>query len=386
MKKIVFFSTPAFGHILAEEPIIRALVKKGYSVDWYSSKRFSKIIKESGANFIPYKVDFDSYYDLATVTKDFYILMNTIIDISHDCFLEYAKIIRQKKPDLILYDSMCTFAKNIAKSQNIQSICLCSTMAFNLLTSIGTCLAFPIMKLGIVHCFDIIKTIREERRFRRRHDLPRLSLIDLYINRGDLTLVLSPREFQPFAWSFPKSFKFVGATVKDKHCMLSRNYGKYDIYISMGSIFTENELLLRRVCDSKEFKNKKTIINVGKLKIKNNHRNIKLVEYTDQLSLLKNVDLFINHGGIGSVYDSIYMQVPQICVPQQEEQRMMAKNTYKKRVGIYVKHFDPKKINKYIKKLEKNSQNILKYSTLLRKTDGTKNAVLEIEKAIENKK
>ena len=386
MKKIVFFSTPAFGHILAEEPIISALVKKGYSVDWYSSKRFSGIINKSGANFIPYKADFDSCYDLATVTKDFYILMETIISISRDCFLEYNEKIRQKKPDLILYDSMCAFAKNIAKSQNIQSVCLCSTMAFNLLTSIGTCLAFPIVKLGVTRCFDILKIIITERRFRKQHNLPHLSLIDLYINRGDLTLVLSPREFQPFAWSFPKSFKFVGATVKDKHCMLSRNYGKYDIYISMGSIFTENEILLRRICDSEEFKNKKTIINVGKLKIKNNHRNIKLVEYTDQLSLLKSTGLFINHGGIGSVYDSIYMQVPQICIPQQEEQRMMAKNAHKKRVGIYVKHFNPKKINIYMKKLEKNSQNISKYSTLLRNIDGTENAVSEIEKIIGNTK
>ena len=58
MKKIVFFSTPAFGHINSVYPIILKLVKKNYQVDWYCSKKYKQFVEQTGANFIEYKVDF----------------------------------------------------------------------------------------------------------------------------------------------------------------------------------------------------------------------------------------------------------------------------------------------------------------------------------------
>ena len=51
----------------------------------------------------------------------------------------------------------------------------------------------------------------------------------------------------------------------------------------------------------------------------------------------------------------------------------------RKRVALYVKDFDPEKIGKDRRKLEKNCRNIAKYAKIMKNTDGTKNAVKEIE-------
>ena len=55
---------------------------------------------------------------------------------------------------------------------------------------------------------------------------------------------------------------------------------------------------------------------------------------TNQLALLPKTGLFVNHGGLNSVYESLYFGVFQICIPQQEEQRLTARLVEKKKLGL----------------------------------------------------
>ena len=349
------------------------MVEKGYSVDWYATEEFKDIVNMSGANFIKYKVDFEEIHDLNNVTSNFYNLMNALLKLNRKCYKEYVDEINSDEISLVLYDSMCSFAKNITKKRNIKSVCLCSTLAYNFFTFIFSNMFISSIKLTIKHCFDLIKMIKVENKFRKENDIQRLKIIDLFMNKGDITIVLTLKELQPFVKSFPKSFKFVGTTIKDKICIRKQKYNDlYDIYISSGSIFTRN--LVDETIYNKYFENKKVIINIGNLDVNSNNSNIEFVNYTDQLELLKNCKLFINHGGINSIYDSISNGVPQICIPQQEEQRMNAKIMAKKKIGYYMNKFDIDKISKNESKIKKYNKNIEFFKNLINNSDGAKNA------------
>jgi len=379
MKKIVFFSTPAFGHINSVYPVISKLVKNNYQVDWYCSKKYKNFIEQTGANFIEYKVDFDKY-SLSDLTANFYNLYQGLLYLNRECYLEYLDVIKDNEPDLIIYDSMCSFAKNIAKKLNIKSVCFCTTMAYNFFTFTFSNMFFSTLKLMCKNIKPIIKLYNEEKKFRKEYNILKLNVMDLFVNKGDITLVFTPKELQPFYKTFSKNFIFVGTTIKDR---ITNNvkYKKYDIYISLGSIFSENNTLLNNIKESSLLTNKKSIMSIGKLQLKDS-KNIEFVESTEQLSLLPNIDLFINHGGLNSVYESIYFGKFQICIPQQEEQKMTSIIVEKKRVGLYINDFekiDKEKIKNCKKEYKKN---IDKYKNIIKSYDGTELAFDNIERLV----
>ena len=215
MKRIVFFSTPAFGHINSVYPVISKLVKNNYQVDWYCSKKYKQFVEQTGANFIEYKVDFDKY-SLSDLTANFYNLYQGLLSLNRECYLEYLNDIRNSKPDLIIYDSMCSFAKNISKKLNIKSVCFCTTMAYNSFTFTFSNMFFSTIKLMCRNLKPIIKLYKEEKRFRKDNEVVKLNVMDLFVNKGDITIVFTPKELQPFYKTFPKNFVFVGTTIKDR--------------------------------------------------------------------------------------------------------------------------------------------------------------------------
>ena len=335
-KRAVFFSTPAKGHINAVYPVLRALAHEGVRVDWYCTEEYREPVERGGAAWHPYRVDF-SRYRLEDLTADFYRLYRGLLKLNRICYYDYMREVEANPPDLILYDSMCSFAKNIAKKLGIPSVCLCTTLAYNLPTLIFSNLFCPSLKLTVKHAPELLRLTRKEQCFRRREGLPGFSPLDLFVNRGDKTLVFSPPEFQPFAQSFPPSFVFVGTTIRDR-LETDSAAESCDIYLSLGSIFAERAGELETLLETPLFRGKRVIVSAGaaaeNLQKRLGSERLTFVRRTNQLALLKKTGLFVNHGGLNSVYESLYFGVFQICIPQQEEQRLTARLVEKKKLGL----------------------------------------------------
>lgn len=335
-KRVVFFSTPAYGHLQAVYPVLARLVRAGVRVDWYCTEAYRELVTKTGAHFHPYCVDF-SRYPLDRLTADFFSLYRGLLVLNRRCYLRYRREIRENPPDLLLYDSMCSFGKNLAKQFGLPSVCLCTTLAYNLPTLIFSNLFWPSLKLTVKHAPELLRLTLKEQCFRRREGLPGFSPLDLFVNRGDKTLVFSPPEFQPFARSFPPSFDFVGTTIRDR-IEADSSIENCDIYLSLGSIFAARTGELERILETPLFRGKKVIVSAGyaaaDLQKRLGRERLSFVRRTNQLALLPKTGLFVNHGGLNSVYESLYFGVFQICIPQQEEQRLTARLVEKKKLGL----------------------------------------------------
>ena len=335
-KRVVFFSTPAYGHLQAVYPVLARLVRAGVRVDWYCTEAYRELVTATGAHFHSYCVDF-SRYPLDRLTADFFSLYRGLLVLNRRCYLRYKREIRENPPNLLLYDSMCSFGKNLAKQFGLPSVCLCTTLAYNLPTLIFSKLFWPSLKLTVKYAPELLRLTLKEQCFRRREGLPGFSPLDLFVNRGDKTLVFSPPEFQPFAQSFPPSFDFVGTTIRDR-IEADGSIENCDIYLSLGSIFAARTGELERILETPLFRGKKVIVSAGyaaaDLQKRLGRERLTFVRRTNQLALLPKTGLFVNHGGLNSVYESLYFGVFQICIPQQEEQRLTARLVEKKKLGL----------------------------------------------------
>ncbi|MCC6617247.1 MAG: hypothetical protein IT320_27480 [Anaerolineae bacterium] len=63
--------------------------------------------------------------------------------------------------------------------------------------------------------------------------------------------------------------------------------------------------------------------------------------FVPQLEVLKRTDLFITHGGMNSVHESLWHGVPMIVIPQQEEQAIVARQVVKNGAGVALGYAPP---------------------------------------------
>ena len=93
--------------------------------------------------------------------------------------------------------------------------------------------------------------------------------------------------------------------------------------------------------------------------------------------MLKKTRLFVNHGGLNSVYESLYFGIFQLCLPQQEEQKLTALVAERKKFGLYVRNLGNLTAEEIEKRRRAWRPQIQKYRRILRAADGTTQACRE---------
>ena len=194
-------------------PVIKRLVNNGVQIIWLTTDKYKYIVEKSGAIFEKYKIDFDNY-DLSSVTSNFFELFKNLVELNQRAFEEYENY--NFENSYIMYDSMCSFAKNIAYKKNIKSICLVTTMAFNVPLFLTSNMGISSVPLYLKNMRNFAKIVKDEIRFRKKHSILKFKMMDYFVNSADVTIVFSPKELQPCVSTFSKKFYFVGTTIKDR--------------------------------------------------------------------------------------------------------------------------------------------------------------------------
>lgn len=376
--KIVYFMTPAYGHVLPVLPIIRELTARGHEVICYATPQFKDYIGSCGCLYREYDEEFHRL-KIDEITSDLYKLMETLISLNEQQYDNYVDLIRGESPDLLMYDSMLSFAKNIAYKLNIKSVCTAATIGFNLPVCMFSNIATSSVPLVLKNGAGMRSLIRQDKKFRKDRGLAKFKLIDLYMNTADRTIVMTPYKLQPMAWTFPKTVHFAGTTIKEQIEILhGGEYGDYDCYISMGSVFGKNVNKMKEFLESPEMREKKIIISTPETpEWMKALPNVRAEKWVYNVDLIPKCKLFINVGGVSSVYSAMYYGVRQISIPAQEEERYNAIIMKRHKAGIYLKRYDRDKLLKAVMSVDKLKPDLCR--KIIREADGTKTAVSLIE-------
>jgi MGT family glycosyltransferase len=195
-----------------------------------------------------------------------------------------------------------------------------------------------------------LKAVKHSKKNKRTYGIKQNALTDPFINEEKLNIVFLPEFLQPFRKSLGERFFFAIPIIgennyEDKEIRYAAD--KPLVYISFGNMSgdcsneTKNIInillkydvnILLSTCDGADI----DVLENDKLKIR---------KFVNQEKVLKHASLFINHGGIHSVYEAIWYKVPQICIPNQTEQEANARIVKRLKCGHYVKKTDIKKLD-----------------------------------------
>jgi MGT family glycosyltransferase len=139
--------------------------------------------------------------------------------------------------------------------------------------------------------------------------------------------------------------RFVGWTINESQSngafSFERVQGRRLIYVSLGTLNNDNvpffKTCIKAFADSENF----VIMTTGKRIAPESFgalpENTAIYDWVPQVEILKRASLFISHGGLNSIHDSLYLGVPILLVPQQAEQTINAMRVVELGAGLMLK-------------------------------------------------
>ncbi|WP_044243974.1 macrolide family glycosyltransferase [Chondromyces apiculatus] len=354
MTKIAFLSFPEHGHVNPTIGLVEALVKANFDVAYYASERFREVISATGAQFRDYGLALPTLEQSENLVHSTNIMLECGEILHARMFDEVAAL----KPVLIIHDGVCGWAKAIASRLNIPAASSISSFAMNesLLKSLNS---FPdtvdfFARLFFTQhgkrFFSLVASQNERLKASGLPVPPRgIDLVQFSTSPEKLNLVYSTRAWQPQGSRFDDSYKFIGPTITkrgDETFDFQKEGDTPVVYISMGTILNRDVNLYRTCFQALGDMNVQVILSAGKgvelLKYEPVPQNFKVYPSVPQLEVLKMVDLFVSQGGMNSVNESMYFEVPMVVVPVTGEQTLNARRVREAGAGILLQKISAK--------------------------------------------
>lgn len=156
-------------------------------------------------------------------------------------------------------------------------------------------------------------------------------LDEIIENPPELNFVYTLREYQPYVEDFSEEyFKFLGPSVYTRKAepidFVKGN--RPVIYISLGTIIKGDIAFFQKCIEAFRGENVDVIISVGQKfktkKLKNVPDNIHIYSTVPQVDVLDFADVFVTHGGMNSVSESLVKGTPMVVIPFVSDQPVNA--------------------------------------------------------------
>lgn len=302
-------------------------------------------IEKTGARFIPYP----PIQALSTINQlasggNIPYNAHILLQIGEQLLPFVFELIETEQPDYILFDSLCGWAKMALRKYPLPNIATISTFLIHPRNP-------PPLGIG-----DILKTVGQlagevggylqtRRRISANHGVKSIGLFEAVMCLGDRNIIYTSREFQPMGHAFDTSlYKFVGPCIapRDEVLDIPQPFltDRPLVYISLGTINNTNIDFFKQCLTAFHDVPAHVVMSIGnQLKaddLGTIPENFIIRNFVPQLELLKHTHIFITHGGMNSVQESLLEGVPMIVVPQQVEQQIVANQIKKSEAGIVV--------------------------------------------------
>ncbi len=308
--KILFINLPYHGHVVPTIGLVQELLKQGCEVTYLMPFDWKDKVVESGAVFAGY----ENHRQLSEQIKNTYDSAEKIIDDF----------------DMVIYEQFFFLGKHLAEKHGKPAVRIFTAPATNkklmreYISSGGPLGVFRMKWLTKAFTKDIVKG--------RGIALKTDNWLDEIIeNPPELNLVYSLREYQPYIEDFSKEyFKFLGPSVyarKAEPIEFTKG-NRPVIYISLGTIIKGDTAFFQNCIESFRGETVDVIISVGQKfdirKLKNVPDNLHIYPSVPQIEVLEYADVFVTHGGMNSVSESLVKSTPMVVIPFMSDQPVNA--------------------------------------------------------------
>lgn len=330
MRRIVYFSLPAHGHINPTLPVVRELVRRKQQVVYYSTEQFRQAIQDTGALFFPYCTRFCMPEQGPGPFAQVSTTLETLLDLSRavlECHLEQARMLR---PTHVMYDSFAPWGRFVAQILRLPSVASIPSILVNsdIDARYGQVPGKPPE--------DPRLTPQWYAEFQTRcaslliYGLSKPpSPPQLLQSYGDFNMVYTSRFFQPSGETFDeRCFKFVGPClefrVEDPPFPYERLDGRPLVLISLGTVYGNHPEFFRKCLEELADTPWQIVVSTGGncsiAHLGQLPDNFIVRSFVPQLELLRRCTAFVTHAGMNSVQEALYYGVPLVMAPRAADQ------------------------------------------------------------------
>jgi UDP:flavonoid glycosyltransferase YjiC (YdhE family) len=384
VSKVIFFCIPAHGHVNAQLALAEALVKNGEKVIYYCAPAFGDKILKTGAEFRPFSTPSDDAVERLgqTIGKNPVKIARMIVDVSNEVFDALDAEVKKEKPDYIISDIITYYGMAAAEVNNIPLVTFVPVFCIDVKMWLSLTPAFLTMMLIQVLSVpaDILALISGLSRLKKHFKRKPVGLLNPFSRYSGLNIASISRQFQYKDRIFPEDkFVFAGPMLffgrEEADFPVEKLAGKKVIYISLGTVYnkrpefffecfkafggSEYTVIMSMPISSQVSGSRshvKSGMQNGQLETRNPKLKTELTtpdtrnpipdnfivkNYIPQLQVLPHTDVFITHGGMNSVQESLYFGVPMVIVPQATDQYMNGHRAAQLGAGIFMNKETP---------------------------------------------
>jgi len=338
----VFLNLPARGHINPTLPIVHELVARGNEVHYFNSEEHRRIVEASGARFhlLPALERLGNTEVSSSEPpgdKQIALMPFVMAYQSTKVLPELIEKIKGLKPDCLVYNTLSLWGRLIGQILEVSAVAFRPFHAPRMHRSVTA--PFASDRLARLAAGADGELEQLARSFGRSPQ----TLQELVAHIEELTLIFMPREFQTEGQFFDQRFLFVGPSFIEgptEPWPFEKPEGSIPlrVYISLGTLRNNDPEFYVTCFSAFDSSQWQVVMSVGEkvdlASLTPIPDNFLVARSVRQTALLSNVDVFVTHGGLNSVMESLYFGVPLVVVPGIREQRLTASRVQELGLGV----------------------------------------------------
>jgi MGT family glycosyltransferase len=379
MSRAWFYNIPYHGHINPTLPLVQELVNQGDQVTYYSTPEFSDRISATGADFRAYETP-TAFKSTRTINHTTHV-GGLVAEAAHALLPEVLSAVEQERPDYLIFDMSAPWGGIAGRRFHIPSIASFPHFPFIWRAAVNDQRVFRKMANSIRPGYGYTRRLaRLTMKIVKDFKLRKVQDINVISSSAGLNIVFTSRYFQPYEEQFDETYHYIGPVIdfdrQEEPFDITRQEGQKLIYIAVGTVYEANLQFFRTCFQALAGDKYAVILSVGRSidpsTLEPLPDNFTVAQYVPQLSILQEADLFITHGGMNSISESIFYTVPMIVVPNTLEQAINAARIEQLSAGLY---FDSSRLT--IETLRTSTDSAIKDSSLIRGLERIKTSFLQ---------